>query len=115
MAGLGWLVLFLLFVDEVLAAVAIGIGGSDLWGLPGAVLGPVLIIALWWTFASPKAPLGGPVSRPVVKVAVFGVATGALWATGHPGWALAFLGFSVTVNAVAQLRFVQDLVSAGGV
>lgn len=110
MTSLGWLVLSLVFVDEVLAAVAIGIGGNDRWGLAGAVVGPLLTIAVWWTFASPKAPYGGPVVRPVVKVLVFGVATWGLWASGHPGWALAFLVFSVAVNALAQLRFVRDLV-----
>lgn len=113
MAALGWVVLALVFVDEVLAAVAAGIGGHELFGLPGAVLGPVLVIAVWWAFASPKAPYGGPVVRPVVKVVVFGVAGWALWVAGHPGWAVAFVVFSVVVNALAQLRFVRVLVPSG--
>ena len=74
------------------------------------VLGPGLVIAVWWTFASPRAPYGGTVIRPVVKVLVFGLATWALWTAGHPGWAAAFLVFSLVVNGLAQLRFVRVLV-----
>ena len=70
------------------------------------------MVALWWTFASPKAPRGGPVARPLVKVLVFGSATVGLWLAGHPGWAAAFLVFSVVVNGLAQLRFVRELVPA---
>jgi hypothetical protein len=112
MAGLGWLVLALVFVDEVLAAVAAGIAGRAFLGWPGAVLAPLVVVALWWTFASPKAPRGGPLARPLVKVLVFGSATAGLWLAGHPGWATAFLVFSVVVNGLAQLRFVRDLVPA---
>jgi hypothetical protein len=108
--AIGWLVLLGVFADEVLAAVAVGIGGHDRLGLLGAVLGPVVVVGLWWTFASPKAPLGGPVLRPVVKVLVFGVATVALWSAGHGGWAAAFLVFSVVVNALALLPSVRSLV-----
>lgn len=109
MVGLGWLLLFFVFVDEVLAAVAVGIGGHWLLGIAGAVLGPVLVVAAWWTFASPKAPYGGPVARPIVKVLVFGAATLALWGAGHPGWAVALLVFSVAVNGLAQLPSVRAL------
>lgn len=110
MTGLGWVVLFLVFVDEVLAAVAVGIGGHDRFGVAGAVVAPLVVVLGWWAFASPQAPYGGPVVRPVVKVLVFSVATWALWSAGHPGWAVAFLVFSVLVNGVAQLRFVRDLI-----
>lgn len=112
MAGLGWLVLALVFADEVLAAVAAGVAGQALLGLAGAVLAPLAVVALWWTFASPKAPRGGPVARPLVKVLVFGSATAGLWLAGHPGWAVSFLVFSVVVNGLAQLRFVRELVPA---
>ena len=68
------------------------------------------MIAVWWAFASPKAPYGGPVTRPVVKTLVFGLASLGLWQAGHPGWALALLVFSVLVNGVALLPFVRRLV-----
>lgn len=110
MAAVGWLVLALVFVDEVLAAVAMGVAGHAWLGVPGAVLGPTLVVALWATFASPRAPRGGPVVRPAVKVLVFGSATVGLWLAGQPGWAVALLAFSVAVNGLAQLRFVRDLV-----
>lgn len=107
--ALGWLVLSLVFVDEVLAAVAAGVWGGYAAGPPLAVAMPVLVVALWWTFASPRAPLGGPVIRPVVRVLVFGLAGAGLWAAGHHGWALAFLVYSVVVNGLAQLGPVRAL------
>ena len=110
MAALGWVVLALVFVDEVLAVVAVGVAGHTWAGVAGAVVAPVVAVAVWWTFASPKAPLGGPVVRPVAKVVVFGAACAGLWLAGHPGWAAALLVFSVVVNGLAQLRFVRDLV-----
>ena len=90
MRAFGWLVLALVFVDEVLAAVAAGVWGAYAGGPPLAVLMPVVVVAVWWAFASPKAPRGGPVVRPVVKVLVFGLAVAGLWAAGHDGWAVAF-------------------------
>ena len=110
MAALGWLVLTLLFVDEVLAAVAVGVAGQAFLGMVGAVLAPLAVVGVWWTFASPKAPRGGPVARPVVKVLVFGSGTAGLWLAGHSGWAVAFLAFSLVVNGLAQLGFVRRLV-----
>ncbi len=98
----GWFVLSLVFVDEVLALVALGVWGAD-HGVLLAVLAPTLGVALWWAFGSPKAPYGGPVVRPAVKLLVFGAASLGLWAAGHPGWALALLVFSIVVNAAALL------------
>ena len=110
MTGLAWVVLGLVFLDEVLAAVAAGIVGVALpapwlfvWLLP------VAVVALWWTFASPKAPYGGPAVRPAVKVLVFGLASLGLWLVGHVGLAAALLVYSVVVNALAQLRFVRSV------
>lgn len=108
-AGAGWLVLALVFLDEVLAAVAAGVGGGHVWGIAGAVLAPLVVVAVWWTFASPKARYGGPVVRPVVKVLVFGLASLGLWAAGHHEWALALLVFSLVVNGAAQLPSVRAL------
>ncbi len=110
MAGWGWLVLSLVFVDEVLAAVAAGVAGYAAAGVVGAVLAPLAVVVVWCTFASPKAPLGGPVVRPAVKVVVFGAACAGLWWTGHEGLAIALLVFSVVVNALAQLPTVRALV-----
>jgi len=110
-AAAGWLVLALVFVDEVLAAVAAGVWGSYAGGPLLAVLAPVLVIAVWWAFASPKARWGGPVVRPLVKVAVFGLASAGLWVAGHGVWAVALLVFSVVVNGLAQLSWVRRLVA----
>ncbi len=109
MRSFGWLVLALVFLDEVLVAVAAGIGGAHGFGTAGAVLAPVLVVTVWWSFASPKAPYGGPVRRPVVKVLVFGVASWALWVAGHHGWAVALLIFSAVVNAIALLPSIRAL------
>ena len=109
MTSLGWTVLALVFVDEVLAAVAAGVWGSYAGGWPLAVLAPLVVVTVWWAFASPKARWGGPVVRPVVKVLVFGLASLGLWVSGHQGWAVALLVFSAVVNALAQLRSVRAL------
>ena len=108
MAVFGWLVLFLVFVDEVLAVAAFGVWGwqSTLVGVPGWILVwllPVLAASTWYWLASPKAPYGGPVLRPLAKVLVFGLACLVLWDLDHHSLAVALLVFSVVVNAVAQL------------
>lgn len=110
MRGLGWTILTLVFLDELLAMAAYGVWGHPAQGWVLAVALPVVAMAVWWAFASPKAPYGGGPVRPLVKLAVFGLACLALWDTGHPGWALALLAFSVVVNGLAQLRFVRALV-----
>ena len=84
-AALGWVVLTLVFVDEVHAVVIAGVGGAFDYGPPGAVLAPLLVVAVWWAFASPKASRGSPVVRPVTKTVVLGAATSALWSMGHAG------------------------------
>ena len=111
-ASVGWVVLGLVFVDEVLACVAAGVYGVHRAGWLLATGLVVLVVVLWWTFASPKAPLGGPVARPAVKVLVFGLASAGLWASVHPGWAVAFLVFSLVVNALALHPDVRDLAAS---
>ena len=77
---LGWSVLLLVFLDEVLAVAAFAIWGWDRspqWLLVWAL--PLLAMVAWFLFASPKAPYGGPLVRPVVKIVVFGLASLALW------------------------------------
>ena len=108
--ALGWFVLALVFVDEVLALAAAAVWGSWAGGPLLAAVAALAVVAVWWAFASPKAPYGGVVVRPVVKTLVFGLASLGLWQAGHPGWALALLVFSVVVNAVALLPFVHRLV-----
>ena len=104
------------FADELVAMAAFGVWGwqaDPRWLLVWLL--PLLAMVTWWAFASPKAPYGGPVVRPVAKVLVFGLATLALWDAGHPGWALALLAFSVVVNGLSQLpqvRAVTESLSA---
>jgi Protein of unknown function (DUF2568) len=113
--GLGWTVLSLVFLDELLAMAAVAVwgwhvGGSTITSLALAVVLPLLAMTAWWVFASPKAPWGDGVVRPVAKVVVFGLACLGLWDAGHPGWAVALLVFSVVVNALALLPSVRRLV-----
>ncbi len=106
--------LALVFLDEVLAAVSAGVWGHHAGGplLAGLLL--VVVIAVWWTFASPKAPVRGRGVRPLTKVLVFGAASLGLWAAGHRSWGVALLVFSAAVNAAAQLPSVRGLVADGG-
>ncbi len=110
MAIFGWSVLFLVFVDELLAISAAATWGEYQGGTGLAVLAGLAVVAAWYLFASPKAPYGGRRIRPVVKVLVFSLATAGLWASGHETLAVAFLVFSVAVNALAQLPSIRVLV-----
>lgn len=111
----GWLILFLVFVDEVLALIALGYWG---WHLdPGWLwvwLLPAVGAQAWFWFASPQARWGHPLGRPLVKLLVFGFATYGLWDTGHPTEAGAFFVFSVAINALAQIPAVAELPSQVG-
>lgn len=108
MTVLAWIVLGLVFADELLACAAAAVVGRALpapwlfvWLLP------VSVVVVWFLYASPKARYGGPVVRPVVKVLVFGSTSLGLWVVGHETAAIVFLAFSVAVNGLAQLRFVR--------
>ncbi len=111
MTGFAWLVLGLVFLDELAAMAAFGVWGwqvaspSALW----VVVLPLAAMAAWWLFASPKARYGGRGLREVVKVVVFGLASLALWEAGHHGWALALLAFSVVVNAAALHPRIREV------
>jgi hypothetical protein len=110
MVFLGWWVLALVFLDELLAVAAFGVWGwahDPRWLLVWLL--PLVAMTAWLLFASPKATYGGPVRRPVVKVIVFGLASLALWDAGHPAWALALLVFSVVVNALAMIPSIAAL------
>ena len=104
---MAWLVLTLVFVDELLLIVAAAIWGAHVSDWPGAIIAAIATVAVWWAFASPKAPYGDDRVRPVVKVVVFTLGSAGLLAAGHPGWALALLVFSVVINALAQLPQVR--------
>ena len=107
--ALGWTILALVFLDEVLLVAAVWVAGAA-WGGPFAgAAAAFAVVALWWTFASPKAPYGGRVTRPVTKTLVVLGACGGLWASGHESAALALLAFSVVINAVALLPSVARL------
>lgn len=111
MVGFAWVVLALVFLDEVAAMVAFGVWGWQV-GSPRlllVVLLPLLAMAAWWLFASPRARLGSGGRRLLAKVLVFGLASLALWDAGHHGWAVGLLVFSVVVNALALLPPVAEV------
>lgn len=110
MTLLGWTILSLVFLDELLVMAAFGVWGYAVQGALLAVVLPIVAMLVWWAFGSPKAPYGGPVRRPVFKTLVFLLGSIALWDAGHPGWAVALLAFSAVINALAQLRFVRALI-----
>lgn len=110
MAGFGWFVLLLVFVDEILAVAAFGAWGwqqSPQWLLVWLL--PLAAMTVWFLLASPRARYGGPLRRPVVKVVVFGLASLALWDIGRHGLAIGLLVFSVVVNALAQIPAIAAL------
>ena len=113
MVGVGWTVLALVFLDELLAMAAAAVWGGHAGGVLLAVLMPLVVVVVWWLFASPKAPRGGPLVRPVVKGLVFTLTSLGLWAAGHPVGALALFVFSVVVNGLAQLPAIRALAAQG--
>lgn len=111
----GWSVLALVFLDELLVMAAFGTWGWDrdprwllVWLLPLAAM------TVWFLLASPKAPYGGRLVRPLTKVVVFTLASAALWDAGHEEWAVALLVFSGVVNGLAQLPSIRVLVEVPG-
>jgi hypothetical protein len=111
MIGFAWVVLGLVFLDELAAMAAFGVWGWQV-GSPRVllvVLLPLGAMLAWWLFASPKARYGDHGRREVVKVLVFGLASLALWAAGHHGWAIALLVFSLAVNLVALHPRIREV------
>jgi hypothetical protein len=114
MRSLAAVILALVFFDELAVMAAFGVWGASRGGPLATVLWillPVAAMTVWFFFASPKAKYGGPLVRPVVKVIVFGLGSAALWHANRPGWALALLVFSVVVNGLALLPFVQRMLA----
>ena len=107
--ALGWTVLGLVFLDELLLVAAVWVAGAEAGGWVAGLGAALVVLAAWWTLASPKAPYGGPVARPLTKTVVVAAACGGLWWAGHPGWATALLVFSVVLNGLAQLPSVAAL------
>ena len=110
--ALGWSVLALVFVDELLVMAALGVWGADAGGWPLSVGARPGRGVVWFFFASPKARYGGPVARPVAKVLVIGAAVVGLAAAGHTVWAVALASFSVVVNGVALHPDIRELPTA---
>lgn len=109
--GVAWLVLALVFLDELLAVAAAAIWGAHRSGALVAIIAGLAVVVVWFLFASPKARFGGPVVRPATKTVVFLLAAAGLWTAGLRGWAVAFLAFSLVVNALAQLPSVRAAMS----
>ena len=113
MTALAVTVLTLVFVDELLALVALGVGGHHLAGWPLAIVLPIVGCVVWGLFASPRAPYGGQGARALVKVLVFGCATAALFAAGHPVLGVLFLLLTVVVNGLAHWPEVRAAAPEG--
>lgn len=111
MAIFGWAVLFLVFVDELLAISAAATWGEYQDGTVLSVAAGLAVVVAWFLFASPKARYGGRWMRPIVKVLVFSLASLGLWVSGHETLAIAYFAFSVVINALAQLPSIKVLVT----
>jgi hypothetical protein len=107
--ALGWAVLALVFVDELLALAALAVWGDHADGIPLAVGVSVAFVIVWFLFAAPTARFGGRIVRPAVKVIVFGLACLGLWAAGHAALAVGLLIFSAAINVLAQLPKIRAL------
>ncbi len=112
MAIFGWTVLFLVFVDELLAISAAATWGQWRGGTGLAIAAGLAVIVVWYLFASPKARYGGRWVRPVVKILVFTLASVGLWVSGHEELAIAYFTFSVVVNGLALLPSIRVLVDS---
>jgi hypothetical protein len=109
--GFAWVVLALVFLDELAAMAAYAVWGWQVGEPAGVwvVVLPLAAMTAWWLFASPKARYGDHGRREVVKVLVFGLACLALWDAVHHGWAVALLVFSVVVNGIALHPRIREV------
>ncbi|HET7689612.1 MAG TPA: DUF2568 domain-containing protein [Nocardioidaceae bacterium] len=108
----GWVVLGLVFVGEALTISAFADwgwhNGGD-WKLLLAVTLAALTMIGWWMFASPQAKFGEGVLRDLLKVGMIGLATLALWDSGHETGAVVFVLFNAAVNLLAQIPSIKVL------
>jgi hypothetical protein len=86
MAILGWSVLLLVFVDELLAIAAAAVWGNH-------------VASVWLALG-----------MAALTVLVFTLASVGLWASGHHALAVALFVFSAVINGLAQLPSVKVLV-----
>lgn len=107
MKSLGWIVLALVFVDELLALAALAVWGAHADGIAPAIAAPAAWVIVWFLFAAPGARFRGRCITPAVKVIAFGLPCLALWAAGHAGLAVALLIFSAAINGLAQLPAIR--------
>jgi Protein of unknown function (DUF2568) len=112
--ALGWAVLALVFVDELLALAALAVWGYHASGIAVAVAAPAAWAAAWFLFAAPGARHGSRIVRPAVKVIALGLACLALRAAGYTVLAIALLVFSAGINGLAQLPAIRALPTSGG-
>jgi hypothetical protein len=110
MAILGWTVLSLVFVDELLAVAAAAVWGTHVGTIWLGIAMALLTMLVWFLFASPKARYGGRLVRPATKVVVFTLTSFGLWAAGHHALAVGLFVFSLVINALAQLPSVKVLI-----
>ncbi len=101
--------LALVFLDELLLVAGVWVTAAEWGGWVVGVLAAAVVVALWATLASPKAPFGTPVTRPATKVLVVASACGGLWWADHAAWALALLVFSIAINALAMVPSIARL------
>lgn len=108
--------LAVVFLLELAAVAAAAVWGQWYAGPWLALVAAVAVLVAWWLFASPRAPLAGPVVRPVTKVLVFGLASAGLWASGHRTAAAVLVMVAVAAHALAALPSVRALTeeSPGG-
>ena len=103
-----WANLALAFALELCALAALCYWGFSVGGGPvaKAMLGigsPLCAAVLWGLFAAPRAPVSVSLLRPGTKIIVFGLATLALYATGHRVLAVVFAIVVVANAALIRL------------
>lgn len=109
MKTLGWTVLALVFLDELLALAALALWGNHASGIALAIAAAVAWVIVWFLFAAPTARFRGRFTTSAIKVIAFGLPCLALWAAGHAGLALALLVFSTAINGLAQVPSIRAL------
>jgi hypothetical protein len=94
-AAWNWLWLTVAFLTELAALVALAVWGwsvpdATVWRVVLAVGTPAVAAVLWGLYAAPRSAFDVPVLAVLVKLVVFGAATVALVAIGHPWLAVGF-------------------------
>lgn len=117
MAGIGnWTWAATAFAAEVTALAALfrwglAAGPAGAGRVPVAVALPLVAAVLWGLFAAPRSVVDVPLLAVAIKVAVFGAATAALWATGAPCLAAVLAGGAVLSAVFSDPAALQPGVS----